>query len=426
MVRPMRRSWRMVSALAVVLVLSVTTACSGGGIGAQWQNPGATPDPEPTTLVLSPAASATDVSPADAVTVAVTGGTLETVTLTNADGKTVKGEFDSDMHNWKNTEPLGYNKGYTLNAVGVGPAGKKTEESRSFTTVKPKNFTLPYIRANVGMLLDGGTFGVGQVIVVWFDEPITDKAAAEKTLTVTADPPVVGAWSWQDSHEVHWRPKEYWPAHTKVKVDAKVYGHNLGNGLYGQEDRSSSFTIGQSKIAVADSNTKHMKVYIDGQQVTTINGHDVTGGIPISMGKGGSERQPSGQVVDFWTRSGPHIVMEKYESYHMTSASFGITNPTSPNFYDVNIKKSIRISYAGEFVHLADWNIPQQGVRNTSHGCINVAPTYIYWFFDTFGAGDVVDVQNTGHPLDGKNGNGPADWNVAWDQWVKGSALGGA
>ena len=30
-------------------------------------------------------------------------------------------------------------------------------------------------------LLDGGTFGVGQPIVVWFDEPIKDKAAAERT-----------------------------------------------------------------------------------------------------------------------------------------------------------------------------------------------------------------------------------------------------
>ena len=102
-----------------------------------------------------------------------------------------------------------------------------------------------------------------------------------------------------DDHEVHWRPKEYWPAGTKVTVTANVYGKDLGNGMYGQDDRTARFTIGQSKIAVADATPSTMKVYLDGVQVTTINGKDVTAGIPISMGKGGTERQPNGVVVDF-------------------------------------------------------------------------------------------------------------------------------
>src|SRR5262249_40401546 len=111
-----------------------------------------------------------------------------------------------------------------------------------------------------------GTFGVGQPIVVWFDEAIKDKAAAEKSLVVTTTPPgVVGGWYWMDDHEVHWRPKDYWPAGTKVHVEANVYGKDLGNGLYGQEDREATFTIGPSKIAVADSNTHRMKVFIDGK-----------------------------------------------------------------------------------------------------------------------------------------------------------------
>ena len=71
-----------------------------------------------------------------------------------------------------------------------------------------------------------------------------------------------------DGREVHWRPKVYWPAGTKVTVEAKVYGKHLGGGLWGQEDRKASFTIGKSKIAIADSKTKRMKVYIDGKQVT--------------------------------------------------------------------------------------------------------------------------------------------------------------
>jgi lipoprotein-anchoring transpeptidase ErfK/SrfK len=421
------RRLRLIGAVVGVVALGLTTACSGGG--AKWQEGGGgaspsadngTPAPSSSQFVVSLAADAKDVSPAEPITVAISGGSLESVTLANAEGKNVKGEFDAAKQNWKSSEELGYAKTYTLTAVGTGADGKRQEETRTFTTVKPKNYTLPYLRANTSALLDGGTFGVGQPIVVWFDEVIKDKAAAEKTLAVTTDPPVVGAWYWMDTHEVHWRPKDYWPSGTKVKVTAKVYGKDLGGGLFGQEDRSASFTIGKSKIAKADAGTKHMKIYIDGQQVTNIAGKDVSAGIPVSMGKGGTEKTASG-IVDFTTNSGPHVVTVKQDVYRMTSASFGITDPKSPNFYDSQIKKAVRISGDGEFVHLADWNIPQQGKVNTSHGCINVAPVFINWFYDTFGAGDVVDVTGTNRHLDVRNGLG--DWVLSWDQWQKGSAL---
>src|SRR5262249_55599321 len=158
----------------------------------------------------------------------------------------------------------------------------------------------------------------------------------------------------------------------------------------------------------ADGVSKHMKVYIDNKQVTNINGHDVTNGIPISMGKGGTETGPSGVVVDFTTNSGPHVMTVKYPVYHMTSASFGLTDKNSANFYDTNVKQAIRITNDGEFVHMADWNIPQQGRVNTSHGCINVGPSYMSWIYERFGAGDVVEVTGTNRHLSPTNGLG--DW----------------
>ena len=426
MLRRVRR-WRLMGALVGILALGATSACSGG---ATWQTPGGGSSSgggsEPTVaastaqLTFSAAKDAKDVSPVDPVTVGISDGTLDTVTLANPENKIVKGTFDGPKQNWKSAEELAYNKTYTLTVAGTGADGKRAEQTHTFSTVKPSNYTLPYLRANVSTLLDGGTFGVGQPIVVWFDELVKDKAAAEKTLSVTTQPPVEGAWYWFDSREVHWRPKAYWPPNTKVKVQANVYGRNLGGGLYGQEDRTASFTIGASKIAVADSNTKRMKIYVNGAQVNNIAGKDVSAGIPISMGKGGTETTATG-VVDFTTNSGPHVVTQKFEVYRMTSASFGITDPKSPNFYDTEIKKAVRISGDGEFVHFADWNIPQQGVRNTSHGCINVAPTYINWFYDQFGPGDVVDVTGTTRKLDPRNGIG--DWVIPWDQWAKGSAL---
>jgi lipoprotein-anchoring transpeptidase ErfK/SrfK len=417
------RGWRLVGLMLGVLAVGGTTACGG----AQWRAPGQTggggetQPPAASAMQVNPASDAKNVSPVAPITVEIANGQLETVSVTNADGREVNGEFDAAKTTWTNSEKLGYNKTYKITAIGLGADGERHETSSSFTTVKPKNFTLPYLRANVGTLLDGGTFGVGQPIVAWFDEVPKDKRAAERSLSVTTDPVVEGAWRWMDGRELHWRPKVYWPAGTKVTVEAKVYGVHLGDGLWGQEDRKASFTIGRSKIAIADSNTKRMKVYIDGKQVRRINGRDVTKGIPISMGKGGTTTGAGGRVIDFWTRSGPHVVTLKYDEYRMTSASFGITDKNHPDYYDERIKKSIRISGAGEFVHLADWNIPAHGVSNTSHGCINVAPAYIYWFFDQFGAGDIVDVKNTAKKLTVTDGLG--DWVLSWETWKKGSAL---
>ena len=104
----------------------------------------------------------------------------------------------------------------------------------------------------------------------------------------------------------------------------------------------------------------------------------------------------------------------------MTSASFGITDPKSPNYYDETIYQTVRISGSGEFVHLADWNISQHGKANTSHGCVNVAPAYIYWFYDQFNQGDVVEVLNSGRKLGLRDGLG--DWTLSWADWIKGSA----
>jgi hypothetical protein len=180
-----RRRWRIVGVLACVIALGITAACSGSG--AQW-SPGATSSdgggttsaPADSQFTVVPAADAKDVSPAEPVTVQLSGGTLDTVTLTNPDGKVVKGDYASDKASWQTSEELGYNKRYTLKATGNSAGGQHVEFTRTFTTVKPRNLTLPYLRANVGTLLDGGTFGVGQPIVVWYDEEIKDKAAAEK------------------------------------------------------------------------------------------------------------------------------------------------------------------------------------------------------------------------------------------------------
>jgi lipoprotein-anchoring transpeptidase ErfK/SrfK len=424
---------RLVAVVGVVLALA-TAACSGGD--PQWTDPGgpssqaASTTPGAAQLTIVPSADAVNVSPGLPVSVGIINGTLNEVTLTSSDGKAVKGEFNATQALWSNTEQLGYNKKYTVKATATGADGRTLSDERSFTTLKPKNQTLPYLRANVSTLLDGGTFGVGQPIVVWFDEVIKDKAAAEGSLTVTTDPPgIVGGWRWLNAQEVHWRPKDYWPSGTKVTVTAKVYGRDLGGGLYGQQDRSATFTIGQKKIAIADSQTHRMKIYFDDQVLTSINGKttvlvggtnwNIADGLPISMGRGGSTTGDGGIKISFTTNSGPHVITTKSPTYHMTSASYGLSKGDFS--YATDVKDAVRISGDGEFVHAAPWSTGQQGKANVSHGCINLAPDLANWFYNNFGAGDVVDVTGTSQQLSWTNGLG--DWVLPWDEWVKGSAL---
>src|SRR5439155_93838 len=129
--------------------------------------------------------------------------------------------------------------------AATGTDGKRVEQTVKFTTVKQSNFTAPIFK-----LTNGGTYGVGQPVVVRWDEKIPDRAAAEKTLTVTTSPQVDGGWNWISDQELHWRGKDLWKPGTTVTVNAKAYGVHMGKGLYGEKDASVSIKIGPSRVAV--------------------------------------------------------------------------------------------------------------------------------------------------------------------------------
>jgi lipoprotein-anchoring transpeptidase ErfK/SrfK len=305
------------------------------------------------------------VAVTEAVTVTVDRGTLHSVTVT-AGSQVVAGTLEALQRTWRSTGPLAYGQTYRVDAAVVDEHGTRSAQTSRFSTVKPKAVAAITFRANaLHGLKNGGTYGVGQVVMVHFSHAVKDRAAAEKMMTVRAEPAVEGRWRWIDSQNAHYRPPTYWKPGTKVTVEVNALGVDLGGGIYGGADASTSFTVGPSKIAVADGKSHHMQVFIDGQLVKNM---------PISMGKGGTVKGTKGQVINYWTRSGVHVILDKAPNVRMTSASYGITDPKDPNFYDENITYCCRVTYSGEFVHLADWNIPAQGHRNTSHGCINVGP----------------------------------------------------
>jgi lipoprotein-anchoring transpeptidase ErfK/SrfK len=257
--------------------------------------------------------------------------------------------------------------------------------------------------------------------VVHFDEPITNRAAAEKALIVNAKTrghhTITGVWYWVDAQNVHWRPKlptgTYLPTGAHITVTAKVYGVQVGNGLYGQADQSVSFTIGEKRVSIADDKTHTVKVYFGDHLVRTM---------PTSMGQHMSVEGTHGQV-SLWTMSGTYTVIGKENPATMSSASFGLPVNSPFGYAPEKVYLATRISTDGIYLHSAPWSVGQQGYSDVSHGCLNLSPENAQWYYaDAHSTiGDVVIVKPMGGPTIQVWQNG--DWSVPWSQWVAGSAL---
>jgi lipoprotein-anchoring transpeptidase ErfK/SrfK len=254
---------------------------------------------------------------------------------------------------------------------------------------------MPYLMPN-----DGETVGVGQAIAVRFDENIPDRVAAEKAIVVTTDPPVVGAFYWLSNREVRWRPKDFWVPGTTVDVAVNTFGVDLGDGLFGQRNRSASFSIGDSLIGTADDRTKTLTIRRNGQIVNTM---------PISMGKNSTP-----------TPNGIYAIGDRYRNLIMDSATYGVPS-NSANGYRLEVDWATQMSYSGVYIHSAPWSVGSQGSANVSHGCLNVSPANAQWFYNNSKRGDVIEVRGTvGSVLSGSEGLG--DWNIPWEQWKAGNA----
>ncbi len=387
-------------------------ACGPAGATTQWNaggDPGGSPsaeNPAEADITFTPAAGAKDVSPVDAVVVTVGAGTLQSVTVA-AGSKSVAGELDTDQRTWRSTGKLSYGTTYTVMAMLAGVGDSSALKTSTFTTVKPAKQVTATFQANaLAALKSGNIYGVGQPICVGFSSAPSERDSAVKAMDVQIDPPVEIRWHWIDAKTVHARPEKYWVPGTKITVKAKLFGVDLGKGMFGKSNNSASFTIGPSHIAIADSNTHYMKVYVDGKLVRNM---------PISMGKGGTVKGADGETVSFWTNSGVHVIMTREQTHEASSASFGITDKNNPDYYEEVLEMACRISYSGEFTHSAPWSVADQGKRDVSHGCINLSPANATWIYDNFRLGDIVEVKNTPRQLALSNGLG--DWNTRWDKW---------
>ncbi|WP_246181272.1 L,D-transpeptidase [Nocardia ninae] len=388
-----RRPVAAVSAVLLVVVALVAGCSTGSG-----DNSNSSREAGPVAKVaLAPENNAKKVNPTAPVSVTVTDGTIDQVALTNANGKQVAGEFTPDKRVYTITEPLGYDATYTWSGTAVGTDRKPIPIDGTFTTLAPKT-TVP---ATIN-IADNQEVGIAAPIILQFKASVQNKAAVEKAMTITTDPPTEGAWAWfpdDNGSRLHWRPKNYWAPGTTVHVAAKLYGLDLGDGNYGYSDLTTDFRIGRSQIVKANAPSHRMQVVRDGQTIFDF---------AVSYGEGNEPRNV--------TRSGLHVVTEKYEDFMMS-------NP--PFYTNVRERWAVRISNNGEFIHANPESLSAQGSSNVTNGCINLSPADAQAYFGTALYGDPVEVTGTSIPLSAADGD-LYDWTIDWATWKTMSALDGS
>lgn len=353
----------------------------------------------PSRARIAVEAESADLSPADPVEVLVSDGRLASVVVNGPDGP-VSGSLSADHRSWV-LEPgsLDFDASYALTAVAVDAAGRPVTTEHAITTIEPERV----VTADLVMPAAGSTVGVGMPIRLSFDRKVTDRAAAERALTVstTAPAPIIGAWAWLDARTVEFRPRAYWPGNIDVRVDARLHGVQTAPGVFGAGDETFEFAIGPSIVTKVDAAAHQAEVLIDGE---------IARRIPITTGKDG-----------FTTRSGVKVVMTRERTRIMDAATTGI-GTGDPEYYRLNVEYALRVTNSGEFVHAAPWSVGSQGRANVSHGCIGMSTANAGWLWERSSIGDVVEVTGTGREQD--LGNGITVWNEDWSQWLSRSAAG--
>ncbi|MEU6073437.1 Ig-like domain-containing protein [Micromonospora sp. NPDC047074] len=389
-----RRHGLAVAALAVTLVLA--SACTDGGKPSAWQNGGDQPaPPKAAATIVEPAADAKDVPASTGITFTAKDAQETSVELKDSAGKAVEGGLAADGKSWLPGGALKYGETYTATVTATGDDGRPATATSTFTTMaKPGK----QIRIS-SFLGDGQVVGVGMPLIVKFSRAVPEdyRDDVQSRMTVTSSPAQEGIWHWVSPTEIRYRPKEFWQANSTVSYRVQAGGLPLGGGWYGRADLTVDVKVGPAVIMTVDNKTKRMTVTKDGSVIKTI---------PVSLGK---KSTPSS--------SGTMVVIEK-----LRKTVFDTFEELGPEEgYRTKIDYAQRLTWGGEFIHAAPWSEGQQGRVNVSHGCVNVSMANGAWLFANTRVGDPITVKGTERKL--QNGNGWTDWNMSWEQYVKGSAL---
>jgi lipoprotein-anchoring transpeptidase ErfK/SrfK len=386
---------RDVIGISAVVIAVLMAACTPDSPATQpEQNSSAAQVQDPLTLAITPAAGTAGAPISTEIGITVANGAVESVRVVKASTtEPLPGELRADGSSWVPAAPLAYGAAYEAHVTATGKNGQSQTQTTTFSTMgNPGRLT------GTGLyLFDGHTVGVAMPVVIEFetDVPEDARAGVQRRLFVTTNPSQPGVWHWPSGRQVWYRAPLYWQPGTTISVRAALAGVPMGNGSYGDTDRSATATVGNKVFMVVDNITKQMQVYVDEQLVRTA---------PVSLGKPST---PSS--------SGFMVLMSKEPT-----RTFDTRNEPDGG-YVVDVNWAMRLTWGGEFIHAAPWSVGDQGRRNVSHGCVNMSDAHSRWLFDTAHLGDPIIVKGTEVPL--VHGNGWTAWNVSWPEYVKGSAL---
>ncbi|MFF1409064.1 Ig-like domain-containing protein [Streptomyces sp. NPDC058289] len=113
----------------------------------------------------------------------------------------------------------------------------------------------------------GSTVGIGQPVSLVFKGQKVDpalRAGIEGRVEIKTSTGVVGAWHWAEAKGdtyLHFRPREYWPAGTKVTLDARLAGVKLDARTAATGNRELAFTVGPAKVSKVDLAAHTLTMY---------------------------------------------------------------------------------------------------------------------------------------------------------------------
>ncbi|MEW2564979.1 L,D-transpeptidase [Streptomyces griseorubiginosus] len=392
----------VLAALGVVPAAVVLTGCGDSADASDAPESSATPSAraaaKKAAITVTPADGTTRADFASPVQVTVTDGTLASVKVTGNDGSTLAGTLNEARTRWTSTRNPYSGTKYTVTAT----ARTGTAQTTTFTTRSPGETFVGYFTPEAN-----STSGVGMPVSINFTHAVSDRAAVQKAITVTAEPAVEIVGHWFSDTRLDFRPETYWAPGTKITLSLRLKDVQGADGVYGVQSKDVTFHIGREQISTVDLATKEMTVRRDGTAIATY---------PVSGGDS-----------DHTTWSGIMVISERFKQTRMESSTVGLGDE-----YDISdVPHAQRLTTSGTFVHGNYWAADSVfGHENTSHGCVglhdakgaNDPSVDGYKFYKSSMLGDVVIVKNSGErtvePSNGLNG-----WNLSWADWKAGSAV---
>lgn len=394
----------------VVLGTMLIAGCGGpGGSGGSGGGDGRGPDGKSTAvpdlsqaaIAVSPGDGAKDVPATGRLRVTVGRGRLTGVTAKSADGTAVPGTLSEDARSWQPVGRLALATRYTVDATAVDDRGRPAARHADFTTLVPRHTFIGFFTPE-----NGTTVGVGMIVSLKFNRPVTDRAAVERAVTVSAVPAVPVTGHWFDGRRLDLRPREYWKAGTRVTLHLRLRDVQGAPGVYGTQSKDVRFTVGRDQRSTVDAAAHTLVVR---------RGGTVLRSLPASTG-----------APRHTTYDGVMVIAEKYTVTRMNGRTVGFGGE-----YDIpDVPHAMRLTTSGTFVHGNYWSPSEVfGTTNVSHGCIGLrdvkggsSTTPAGWFFDHSLIGDPIRVLNS-HDRTVAAANGMSGWNLTWAQWQAGSAL---